>query len=44
MAARLAAGSTLGCFGLTEPGTGSDAGNLTARAVRDGSGSNATGC
>jgi alkylation response protein AidB-like acyl-CoA dehydrogenase len=32
----IAAGSTLACFGLTEPGTGSDAGNLTARAVRDG--------
>ncbi len=37
----IADGSTLACFGLTEPGTGSDAGNLTARAVRDGSGSNA---
>jgi alkylation response protein AidB-like acyl-CoA dehydrogenase len=33
----LAAGETLACFGLTEPGTGSDAGNLTMRAVRDGS-------
>ncbi|MEU1867442.1 acyl-CoA dehydrogenase family protein [Streptomyces gardneri] len=33
---RLAAGEALGCFGLTEPGTGSDAGNLTTRAVRDG--------
>lgn len=33
---RLTAGDALGCFGLTEPGTGSDAGNLTARAVRDG--------
>ena len=32
----IADGSTLACFGLTEPGTGSDAGNLTARAVRDG--------
>jgi alkylation response protein AidB-like acyl-CoA dehydrogenase len=32
----LAAGQTLACFGLTEPGTGSDAGNLTARAVPDG--------
>ena len=29
-------GEALGCFGLTEPGTGSDAGNLTTRAVRDG--------
>ena len=36
LAARLASGETLGCFGLTEPGTGSDAGNLTTRAVRDG--------
>lgn len=33
---RLTAGDALGCFGLTEPGTGSDAGNLTTRAVRDG--------
>ncbi|MFF8377459.1 acyl-CoA dehydrogenase family protein [Streptomyces sp. NPDC015661] len=33
---RLAAGEALGCFGLTEPGTGSDAGNLATRAVRDG--------
>src|SRR5829696_99731 len=32
----IADGSVLACFGLTEPGTGSDAGNLTARAVRDG--------
>jgi alkylation response protein AidB-like acyl-CoA dehydrogenase len=32
----LASGATLACFGLTEPGTGSDAGNLTARATRDG--------
>ena len=32
----IASGETLGCFGLTEPGTGSDAGNLTTRAVRDG--------
>jgi len=37
----IADGSTLACFGLTEPDTGSDAGNLTARAVRDGSGPNA---
>ena len=34
---RLASATALGCFGLTEPGTGSDAGNLTSRAVRDGS-------
>ncbi|NNH72201.1 acyl-CoA dehydrogenase [Nocardia uniformis] len=33
---RLCAGQSIGCFGLTEPGTGSDAGNLSARAVRDG--------
>ncbi|CAM5688626.1 Acyl-CoA dehydrogenase, short-chain specific [Streptomyces griseoloalbus] len=26
----------LGCFGLTEPGTGSDAGRLATRAVREG--------
>ncbi|MFH9422289.1 acyl-CoA dehydrogenase family protein [Streptomyces sp. NPDC017529] len=33
---RLASGEAVGCFGLTEPGTGSDAGNLTTRAVREG--------
>lgn len=33
---RLCSGDALGCFGLTEPGTGSDAGNLDTRAVRDG--------
>ncbi|MFC5910704.1 acyl-CoA dehydrogenase family protein [Streptacidiphilus monticola] len=33
---RLCAGDALGCFALTEPGTGSDAGSLTTRAVRDG--------
>ncbi|MFD3438770.1 acyl-CoA dehydrogenase family protein [Streptomyces sp. NPDC058685] len=32
----LTSGDMLGCFGLTEPGTGSDAGNLTTRAARDG--------
>ena len=32
----IASGDTLACFGLTEPGIGSDAGNLTARATRDG--------
>jgi alkylation response protein AidB-like acyl-CoA dehydrogenase len=32
----IADGTTLGCFGLTEPDTGSDAGNLKTRAVRDG--------
>ncbi|WP_314249337.1 acyl-CoA dehydrogenase family protein [Streptomyces sp. DSM 40907] len=33
---RLCSGDALGCFGLTEPGTGSDAGSLTTRAVRTG--------
>ncbi|GAA1887766.1 acyl-CoA dehydrogenase family protein [Streptantibioticus ferralitis] len=33
---RLCSGEAVGCFGLTEPGTGSDAANLTTRAVRDG--------
>ena len=32
----IAAGQALGCFGLTEPDTGSDAASLKARAVRDG--------
>ncbi|KRF35253.1 acyl-CoA dehydrogenase family protein [Nocardioides sp. Soil805] len=32
---QLATASKLGCFGLTEPDTGSDAGNLTSRATRD---------
>ncbi|MBA5221325.1 MULTISPECIES: acyl-CoA dehydrogenase family protein [Streptomyces] len=32
----LVAGEYVGSFGLTEPGTGSDAGNLTTRAVREG--------
>ncbi|MGW1868750.1 acyl-CoA dehydrogenase family protein [Streptomyces mauvecolor] len=32
---RLTSGDALGCFGLTEPGTGSDAGNLSTKAVRD---------
>ena len=34
---QLASATRLGCFGLTEPDTGSDAGNLTSRATRDGS-------
>ncbi|GHF21893.1 acyl-CoA dehydrogenase [Streptomyces griseoluteus] len=34
----LTSGELIGCFGLTEPGTGSDAGNLTTRAVREGGG------
>jgi len=33
----IATAEKLGCFGLTEPDTGSDAGNLAARATRDGS-------
>lgn len=33
---RLCSGDALGCFGLTEPGTGSDAAHLTTRAVREG--------
>ncbi|GIF72484.1 acyl-CoA dehydrogenase family protein [Asanoa siamensis] len=33
---RLCSGTALGCFALTEPGTGSDAANLDTRAVRDG--------
>lgn len=32
----LCSGETLGCFGLTEPGHGSDAANLETAAVRDG--------
>ncbi|MEJ2853024.1 MULTISPECIES: acyl-CoA dehydrogenase family protein [unclassified Saccharothrix] len=32
----LCAGELVGCFGLTEPGTGSDAASLATRAVRDG--------
>jgi alkylation response protein AidB-like acyl-CoA dehydrogenase len=34
---RLCSGASLSCFGLTEPDTGSDAGNLASKAVRDGS-------
>lgn len=33
---KLCSGEMLACFGLTEPGTGSDAGNLTSRAEFDG--------
>jgi hypothetical protein len=33
---RLCSGESLGCFGLTEPGSGSDAASLQARARRDG--------
>ena len=32
----LASGEGLGCYCLTEPGYGSDAGNLEAKAIRDG--------
>ncbi|MGW7008568.1 acyl-CoA dehydrogenase family protein [Streptomyces sp. NPDC054933] len=40
---RLCSGEAVGCFGLTEPGTGSDAANLITRAVRDGDGYVITG-
>lgn len=33
---RLTSGDAVGCFGLTEPGVGSDAANLATRAHRDG--------
>jgi len=33
---RLASGETLGCYALTEPGSGSDPGALVTRAKRDG--------
>jgi alkylation response protein AidB-like acyl-CoA dehydrogenase len=33
---KIATGESLGCFGLTEPDTGSDAGNLRTKAVHDG--------
>jgi alkylation response protein AidB-like acyl-CoA dehydrogenase len=33
---RLCSGEILGCFGLTEPGSGSDAGSLQTRAERKG--------
>jgi alkylation response protein AidB-like acyl-CoA dehydrogenase len=39
----IATGAKLGCFGLTEPDTGSDAGNLRTRAVKDGSDYRITG-
>ena len=35
---RLCSGEALGCFGLTEPDTGSDAANLRTRATRSGDG------
>ncbi len=33
---RMAAGEVIGCFGLTEPDSGSDPGGMTTRARRDG--------
>jgi len=33
---RLAAGGTLGCWAMTEPGAGSDAGEMSTRAVPEG--------
>jgi alkylation response protein AidB-like acyl-CoA dehydrogenase len=33
---RICSAESLACFGLTEPDVGSDAGNLSSRAVRDG--------
>ena len=33
---KIATGESLGCFGLTEPDSGSDAGSLRTKAVRDG--------
>jgi len=35
---RLCSGEALGCFGLTEPDTGTDAANLRTRATKTGSG------
>src|SRR5688572_28965140 len=35
---RLCSGEILGCFGLTEPNTGSDAANLSTRATKTGDG------
>ena len=34
---RVCSGEALGCYALTEPGSGSDAGSLQTRATRDGS-------
>src|SRR5215831_20076501 len=33
---KLASGETLGCYALTEPGSGSDPSSLVTRALRDG--------
>jgi glutaryl-CoA dehydrogenase len=38
---RMAAGDAVGCFGLTEPDSGSDPGSMRTRARRDGSGDDA---
>ncbi|WP_323959509.1 acyl-CoA dehydrogenase [Arthrobacter sp. JZ12] len=35
---RMAKGEVIGCFGLTEPGSGSDPGSMTTNARRDGDG------
>ncbi|MCB1247615.1 MAG: acyl-CoA dehydrogenase family protein [Acidimicrobiia bacterium] len=35
---RMAAGDVIGCFGLTEPDSGSDPGSMRTTAVRDGEG------
>ncbi len=40
---RLCSGDALACFALTEPDTGSDAANLTTKAVRDGGAWSITG-
>jgi alkylation response protein AidB-like acyl-CoA dehydrogenase len=40
---RLSKGEIIGAWGLTEPGCGSDAANMTTRAVRDGDGWRITG-
>jgi hypothetical protein len=40
---RLCTGEILGCFGLTEPNTGSDAANLATRAEKTGDGWRITG-
>ena len=40
---KLATGELIGCFGLTEPNAGSDAGNQQTRAVKDGSDYRLTG-
>jgi glutaryl-CoA dehydrogenase len=38
---RMAAGDAIGCFGLTEPDSGSDPGSMRTRARRDGTGETA---